>query len=64
MPLCQVADDWLTEYLRDQEIRSRYFVPGTELLREHREYHHGRLWTDDKIVVPQSRIAEVIQATM
>ena len=50
----------MTDYLRDADLRTVHFVPGTELLREPQQYHHGRLWVGDKIIVPKSRFTEVI----
>ena len=59
-PLTAQDDDWMMDYLRDADLRTVHFVPGTELLREPQQYHHGRLWVGDKIIVPKSRVTEVI----
>ena len=47
-------------YLRDADLLTVHFVPGTELLREPQQYYHGRLWVGDKIIVPKSRVTDVI----
>ena len=54
------TDDWWEDYLRDGDIRAHYFQPGTDVLFDPSQYHHGRLWKGDKIVVPTRRIRHVI----
>ena len=35
--------DWWTDYLNDTKIRKNYFIPDTELLKDHTIPHNGLL---------------------
>ena len=50
-PLLAQPDEWLSAYRADARIRAHYFDAAGELTDPYR-YHHGRLWVDDRILVP------------
>ena len=47
-------------YIADHAIGPLYYVDGR--LQNHRTFHNGRLWLDDKIIVPDVKISSVIAA--
>ena len=55
------VSSWWPDYLADQDIRDHYFIPGTDELSETQNFHHGRLWKGDKIIVPARRYLDVIK---
>ena len=59
-----VIDDWTDDYKRDPEIFEFYFDPVTGNLKDDhkKNWKFNRIWWDDKIVVPNSRISEIIKA--
>ena len=52
--------DWWPDYLNDTKIRKDYFIPDTELLKDHTILHKCRLWHHDRIIVPKARLLEII----
>ena len=52
---------WWPDYLTDQDIRNHYFITGTDQLIDPLKFHHGRLWKEDKIIVPARRYQDVIR---
>ena len=52
--------DWWPDYLNDTKIRKDYFFPDTELLKDPTFRQNGRLWHHDRIIVPQTRLLEII----
>ena len=52
--------DWLPDYLNDTKIRKDYFISDTELFEDPTIIHNGRLWHHDRIIVPKTRIQEII----
>ena len=61
-PMLLINDDsWMQDYLNDPKIRQEFFDSNGNLTKPHR-FRHGRIWLDDKIVVPFNRIQEVIAA--
>ena len=63
-PAHTVLDDWMCDYRQDPEVFSYFFNPATRELKDEKRQHfkYGRLWADDKIVVPKNRIQEIISA--
>ena len=63
-PANTVLDDWKDDYRHDPEVFTYFFNPTTRELKDDKRRHfkYGRLWADDKIVVPKNRIQEVISA--
>ena len=61
-PAHTVLVDWMDDCRHDPEVFTYFFNPTTlELKNEkHQHFKYGRLWADDKIVVPKSRIQEII----
>ena len=59
-----VLDNWMDDYRHDPEVFTYSFNPATRELKDDKRQHfkYGRLWADDKIVVPKNRIQEVITA--
>ena len=54
------VEDWWPDYMADDAIRKQYFRVGTDELQDSLQFHHGRIWRGDKIVVPARRYTEVI----
>ena len=57
-----VFDYWLPDYKYDPWILPHYFHPTNGTLLKPQVYKYGRIWKDDKILVPRRRIPEVIAA--
>ena len=53
-------DSWKQFYLSDPTIGPDYYHDG--MLIDPTLWHHGRLWVDDRILVPAAKIAETIAA--
>ena len=53
------SDSWY--YLADEDIRTTNFRKGTEELLDPLSFHHGRLWSGDRIVVPKNRVTEILR---
>ena len=53
-----VLDDWMDDYRHDSEFCTYFFNPTTRELKDEKRQHfkYGRLWADDKIVVPKNLI--------
>ena len=52
-------DDWTPDYKADPDIAKIYFdTHGEHTLPQ--AFHHGRLWDSDRILVPRSKIRQVI----
>ena len=55
----EVSADWWSDYYADPVVRRKYFTRGTSSrmpeLRDPTKWHQGRLWENDKIVVPLKR---------
>ena len=60
MPMVEEEVDWTSLYIADQAIGPLYYVDGR--LQNPRTFHNGRLWLDDKIIVPEVKISSVIAA--
>ena len=63
-PANTVLDDWMEDYRQDPEVFTYFFNQATRELKDEKRKHfkYGRLYADDKIVVPKNRIQEVISA--
>ena len=53
-------DDWLAAYKADPKIARIYFDAQGNLTLPH-AFHHHRIWDADRILVPRSKIREVIE---
>ena len=53
-------DEWLNAYSADARIRAHYFHATGQLTDPYR-YYHGRLWADDRILVPRAYVRQVIE---
>ena len=51
---------WLADYMADPLTFSRYFAPDGSLLPT-ADFKHGRIWRVDRVIVPASRVQEVIR---
>ena len=58
--ITQPPPSWWQDYLNDPLIRKKYFKPGTELLDDPRIFHDEQLWKHDRIIVPKSRVTDLI----
>ena len=63
-PVHTVLDHWMEDYRQYPEVFTYLFNPTTRELKDEKRQHfkYGRLWADDKIVVPKNRIQEIILA--
>ena len=57
-PAHTFLNDWMDDYRQDHEVFTYFFNPATRELKDDKRQHfkYGRLWADDKIVVPKNRI--------
>ena len=53
------VDDWTQAYLDDPVLKGKYYDDKNVLLNA-AVWHHGRIWQDDRIVVPYKKIKEVL----
>ena len=53
-------DDWLAAYKADPKITRIYFDAHGNLTLPH-AFHHHRIWDADRILVPRSKIREVLE---
>jgi len=60
LPLQHLMESWDADYRSDPLIVAKYFDPYTGQLLDPTQWHDGRLWHDDRIVVPASQVANVI----
>ena len=55
---------WEPAYREDPDVYPLYFAPAEDnagaMLQPH-EWHHGRFWVDDRIVVPRTKVASVLE---
>ena len=51
---------WLNDYQADPITRAQFFAPDGSLLPE-TNFKHGRIWQVDRMIVPASRVHEVIR---
>ena len=51
---------WLNDYKSDPVTRAEFFATDGSLLPE-TNFKHGRIWRVDRIIVPASRVQEVIR---
>ena len=63
-PAHTVLYDWMEDYRQDPEVFTYFLNHATRELKDDKRQHfkYGRLWADDKIVVPKNRIQEIISA--
>ncbi len=61
-PAVLPVDDWLEDYREDPVCKAQFFHPDTGDIIALNRYKYNRFWQDDKIVVPRTRIPEVISS--
>ena len=54
------AESWWTDYLKDHDLRTKYFNVVARQLKDPTEWHKGRIWVLVKILVPRRREIEAI----
>ena len=50
---------WETDYKADPVLLNEYYDEAWNL-RDHTLWHNGRIWQDDRIVVPTGKITAVL----
>ena len=57
----QPVKDWIMDYQWDSRLLNKYIKRVQEEDQEPQNYHSGRMWHYDRIIVPQSRVWQLIK---